>query len=856
MAVGIAGGITAASGGALPAAVGIGAVTGGTIAAVERHRHVKDDLATHSNEAGEYNLTREEHASKRRRMDHYMPAAATVSDMLASDAPRPTQFGQESRSLATLLDRGVTDYANQDNLTALAHRLGEIEARLVYSPRVRRGYINFSENGDTAEYKVEQRRLRLVQEFAGGRDALIAFLHEQAVAAQPAAPDPAEPAQPVDSDAPTEPIPVVPALPAAGDPDPANQPAPLTPEQLMENATNEADAMIAGWAARWERRLDRDRKAKNRRFQVYKAGTVALHGVRGAAIGALTGIGIDKLVELIGRHGGTTIEQKTRTQDVFTQSQAYNPQPVTIDGIETYIPQGTNVMPMPDGTYNLVMSGHQNRVLIEGITVQTDTSGQAHLSWDMQSSTVSSDNVNLTQPQHTVSNTTTMSHVRTSESRVSFADLVSRIKSRTWLHKSPPVSPNGDELRFHTVKQGSKLMLVPDGMGVSTNGQVSLNVPQAESAHELSYAFSKPGESGTPVVVDAQGSHGVLALDANDHTDFVHVEGVGQVREDVAAKLLLNEHALSQLPNGDIATEFYGHQDVFAEGGADNCPGLVEMIKPDGNGHAQVIATIHATGAPNPDIVTKQTHISSQSGPTYNQTVYDKPVVKISGEVVDKQVPYSVKSYTPVGTYHLPLTITPKFRGPLENLQTAQFARYAPHVTGGLDDEHVQAANGEPANHAPAVNGGEDTGNAHAHTPLRVVARENRYHRPTTEQLLLRDYVVAAVARGVTRELAKERFAALLVCIKGGEKAQEENTVTMHPQLREELKTLFTENFGEEENIDQMLDACFNALYSTGNIPEDEEIAKSYIHREMLALAQAYHAIQPSGETVYEAHTA
>ena len=795
--------IVEATGGEVKAAALVGALAGGALAMWQRNRHARDDRATHITDIREFghHMTPDSRTSER--IDRYSPAVASVSDMLEHNTNRPTLIREDSRSLETLLDGSVTDLSHPNNRGALAHKLGELEARLLYSPRVGMGYLNFSEGtANNPEYTVEQQRLNVQQRFAEGREALI-----DALLVTPS--DPTDNAQ---------------------------------VEAARQIATQAADNLIVPEAERWEQFLDDDRRAKNRSFRRYKARSVAWHGARGAAIGFVTGTAFSWIFEHLGQHGGVKIEQKTKTVESYKATDIPGQTPATIDGEQAFIPDGTQVVQMPDGTDNLIIPGHPQQVVVEGIAVRTNSDGAAHLTWDTQTTKLTPSNITLSQGHHT--------HVTsdTTYKRYSFRDLATRIKGTRWYHKAPPSWPNGNEEGLHTVKLDDKTVkLVPEGMGVSQGeGLPPLDVPQAAANHQIAYAFVQPAHSNTPVIADAQRSDGSLTLntaDVNPH-DVVTLQNGQKVPEGVFSRLVVDPQALAPLHNGDIATQATGHEDVFA----------VEQIHlgvRGPNGTFASIATIDGSGAPVRDVIATQMH-------NHAQVVYDRPVVRIDGQVVSQDQQYTVKTSTPVVTPQVPpLDYVPMFRDPLNDPRIPRGAISQRHPTPPAQ-ENTGRRRAVQARRRPVQNpdaqagvqgaGGAGPTNRRDDIPAGTFAAGEILSRfPDSEKMLRRfNYIRFAVARGVPKEIAAQRYDAITASIAkiGNEQqAQQEQKVTMLPTLRDEYKTLFTEKFKEtvgEETVEPMLAACIEALYSAGEIPSGEEAAKAYITKELLALAAVY----------------
>lgn len=293
-------------------AAGIGAVAGGGMAALEQNRHDKMDRAAHNANVGEYGQQIAADSPNQERLEQFgYTARASVSDMLEGRAPAA---GVEPRGLRELLDGAVTDLNDEANQGALAHRVAEIQTRLLYSANARAGMIDYSYLGDNAEFQVDQRRWELVQSMSNGREALINALRG------------------------------------------------TTPTGHLISrriAAREADRMIAEEAILWNEQLNTNRTEQDSAFRSHKNWRVATAAGRGAVIGFITG----ELTNWLGGKifGGESVKVNPSTGEQATST--------ALNGHKTFIPQGSELVDNGNGTDNLIVAGRPDQVLMHDIHV-------------------------------------------------------------------------------------------------------------------------------------------------------------------------------------------------------------------------------------------------------------------------------------------------------------------------------------------------------------------------------------------------------------------------------------------------------------------------------------------------------
>lgn len=264
----------------------------------------------------------------------------------------------------------------------------------------------------------------------------------------------------------------------------------------------------------------------------------------------------------------------------------------TLEGVNTQIPDGTEWVQNTDGTWDLVVESNRT-ILIANAAVQD---GQIVLP---TTSHPQADIFTL------INKETGLSPLSPEEALSKWEKLGSNVDHSEWYSYNQPGS-QGNELGLHTIKNGSTLELHMDHMGQAWQHGLNpehINVQDVIKEGKGGFAFSLPGHEGKPVwipdSVDGK-ADGILRLDINDTSHFVNLPDGSRITLGEFSKMVLNNQVFGQLPNGDIATEVYGHQNVFNIGGNGQM-GFIragQMVDHDGKNVFQSFATIKGSGDP------------------------------------------------------------------------------------------------------------------------------------------------------------------------------------------------------------------------------------------------------------------
>lgn len=181
--------------------------------------------------------------------------------------------------------------------------------------------------------------------------------------------------------------------------------------------------------------------------------------------------------------------------------------------------------------------------------------------------------------------------------------------------------PDLDELKFHTLKMDHTIALVPQNMQTSfEHGLIppSYYVPNVEHSENMWYDFLLGGKTDNSIQVQAPSNHGILLLNPDDHNpNHTYMTGSGKrIQAGLLARMILNQEAYRHLPNGDIATELNGHENVFNLAGSNGDAGVISQGTMR-DGAFQSFASIHGTGGLPENLTTPGT-------PTYHIEIIPK----------------------------------------------------------------------------------------------------------------------------------------------------------------------------------------------------------------------------------------
>lgn len=187
--------------------------------------------------------------------------------------------------------------------------------------------------------------------------------------------------------------------------------------------------------------------------------------------------------------------------------------------------------------------------------------------------------------------------------------LATPIHHQEWYGYDMPES-QGNELRLFTFKEGNTVILDMSHMQLGFQSGLNpnpINVQDVIANHESGFAFSLPDMQGAKVWVP-DGVDGVwdgqLRLDPNSAAPIALPDG-RTVTLGEFSQMVVNQGQVAPLPDGDIATEVFGREEVFNLG-LDRRMGFIEaarLVNRDGQNILQTFATIRGASAPQVEIV-------------------------------------------------------------------------------------------------------------------------------------------------------------------------------------------------------------------------------------------------------------
>ncbi len=191
-----------------------------------------------------------------------------------------------------------------------------------------------------------------------------------------------------------------------------------------------------------------------------------------------------------------------------------------------------------------------------------------------------------------------------------------------------------NELRLYTFKEGDSVIL--DMSKMQEGFQRGLN-PGSINVQDV----IKNGEAGVFISRPDDPQNGFWLMDKDDGVPDGRIRldpnAPGKIGE--ISRMVLNQHALQQLPDGNIATELRGHQDVFNIG-ANGKPGFIEagrVVERGGVNVLQDFATIRGT-SPIPETVGVPVEVPGTPTPTYEII----PPISEEAPVTPEETPFII----------------------------------------------------------------------------------------------------------------------------------------------------------------------------------------------------------------------
>ncbi len=140
----------------------------------------------------------------------------------------------------------------------------------------------------------------------------------------------------------------------------------------------------------------------------------------------------------------------------------------------------------------------------------------------------------------------------------------------------------------------------PGGSFQDGNHPPSVNVQEVIGQGKAAIAFSTPDHQGNPIIITDDSDAWIDGHFRLDPTDTVHHINADPNSMTVAefSKLVVDQQKLSSFPDGSLASELTGHQDLFTLG-KDGKPGFIEtgrLVDIDGKKVFQPFATAQGTG--------------------------------------------------------------------------------------------------------------------------------------------------------------------------------------------------------------------------------------------------------------------
>jgi len=327
---------------------------------------------------------------------------------------------------------------------------------------------------------------------------------------------------------------------------------------------------------------------------------------------------------------------------------------VTIGGHPITIPDGTSLIadPTDASKWDLVLDSDHGHLLME------------HIHFDPSTGAMEPDFVYGPGVDHTLLTVTEGgTHLATHDEALQFWDKAhSQIDRREW-YAYDQAGSQSNELRGYTHKQGDTLILDMSKMGVGYQKGLNpnpINVQEIIRQGQAGFAFSLPGMTDKPIWIpdSADGvADGLLHLDPHSTAQVQLPDGTRTTLGELS-RMLVDQEALSQYDDGNIATELYGRRDVFRLG-VDDKHGFWEAgwyTEQEGQNVLKVFATGLGTG-----------DLGGEIG--------GDPVIELCDDIT-KEIPQILYDAIPTGGEPIPIIPIPMAgRRPLEAMTPGERRR-------------------------------------------------------------------------------------------------------------------------------------------------------------------------------------
>ncbi len=640
VSIGIYGGMSAAgmSGRALLAAPVAGSVLGAALAGLRRAHDLKVDRAAHQADR-EYNASSLESDRRRRQLDNYQYENVSFNTLINGGQERENVFG-DSRGMRELMELSLSpdNPTNTDtNQQAILRRAAEIRARLDYGFNNQKGLITYE-----SREAVEQNRMSLVRSIAEARvklrdsgmdnDMIDARLTEfqgewnvqfnQDVRDQDRAFNMYRVRSSLVSAGIGGAIGLASGLGAAaavrGIIEATGKNAYVTGLENIPYAdkvfgkTNEARANIA--------QLLKDRKPvdvgdmtiipgseNNVSVKLPDGSEKLLPNAKITDTGSLRVEG-DIPTDIRDEFDMEGFEIKNldpiKKEDIIIGPSA--PQTTEmLNGRPTLVPEGTNWVPdaSDPSKFDLVVTSHPEHVLVDN--AQFDESGKMTFESSIATFTQDADTI----PGETISTPTEVFGPEGLWSKET-----TPISGREWYAYDTPYSDHNELRAYNSVfdagngQKGVEWDMSDMKLGYQSGIEPNpIDIQQVIRDGQAGFAFTLPDDQKNPIWVSdiSDGKlDGKIRLDPTDFTNKVDPSNPNSMTVGEFSRIVLNQEKLASLPEGSLASEVYGHQDVFNLG-RNGKMGFIETGRLVDRGDGKVLqAFATANGAsPTPTMV-------------------------------------------------------------------------------------------------------------------------------------------------------------------------------------------------------------------------------------------------------------
>ncbi|MFA6005896.1 MAG: hypothetical protein WC775_05440 [Patescibacteria group bacterium] len=443
--------------------------------------------------------------------------------------------------------------------------------------------------------------------------------------------------------------------------------------------------------------------------------------------------------------------------------------------------------------------------------------------------------------------TTTVDVVQHGGGERAFVEHATKTDHREWYSYDKPGS-QGNELTAYTYKNGDAVTVDYSNMGEAW--QHGLNPEHIDVQDMMKNPQNYDGQLGMYVTIPGHPDEGMfipdfnhdgkIIFDPHDTTHMITFDNGQSMSMADAAKLLVNQEALQKLKDGNIATELYGHRDVwnFGVNGEAGYGMVGRLVTHDGKPVFQSFATLGGTASVQGVEIAQEQIVTP---PVTTEEISYETVTHETFNVVGKPFELNV-DFVPIPLYwrknversekktELPENYTP--------LESVEAYHYAPQPTAAVAD------GGSPA---PS----EDAHQTHTEDEVKDFQKQ------------LRDKRLTEISTRLGEIESKPEFAAEEAELREEQRAIQEGLRKPEPdvELPDDETTQLREKFEDykarqltvlDDSRQKLSDSVFTQVWGHPKSETNEVILNSEAIKERFVAEELLYRIQDEEAQILE----